>query len=594
MASRSLGTLTLDVVARIGGLIKGMSQAERETERRSRGMRGHLDKLSFAFRGLVGIAGATALAVSIKRTIELGDEFDKAATKAGLGGQAISELAHVAKTADVELGGLSNALRFMQTNLSEAATGAKAPLQTLKALGLELDSIRTLAADQQFEVIAEQISRLRDPADKARAAVELFGKAGSDLLPLFEKGAEGIRKAREEAQRLGVSFSDQQISALAEADAAIKRMNASWEGLALTLTAKVAPAIATVLEGLQGRRTTEALVSQIEYLQHQMKALEGTTRAGGLRELDRLRGELLQLQNELNPYDDFAARRLRALQGSGTTAPGFAPTEAAENLKSLLEEIQVLGERITVDPMQRMFDELNRETQTSTERILENLADIEAGLNVLFASGRIDAQTYNDRWTEAIEGVLEKIEVTHEKLGHTIKETTEQSSQFLQDFAQNSQGILGDALFGAMEGRIDNIGKTFVRMLNQMVAQALAAQLAQKLFGVDGQGGGLLESAFNVGASLFGGGRANGGPVAAGMLYRVNEGDRMEALSIPGRDDYLMMGNRGGEVVPANRVGGKSIGVTNNYYGPPPDIRTQKQRDMNTAQRMRIAAMRLA
>lgn len=74
--------------------------------------------------------------------------------------------------------------------------------------------------------------------------------------------------------------------------------------------------------------------------------------------------------------------------------------------------------------------------------------------------------------------------------------------------------------------------------------------------------GGWLDSLFGFVSTFFGGGRAVGGPVLAGGMYRVNE-NGPEMLSI-GRDDYLMMGNRSGHVTPASRStssGGTIINV---------------------------------
>src|SRR5690606_77945 len=106
----------------------------------------------------------------------------------------------------------------------------------------------------------------------------------------------------------------------------------------------------------------------------------------------------------------------------------------------------------------------------------------------------------------------------------------------------------------------------------------------------DMKGGGWLDSLISFGSGILG--RANGGPVSAGSIYRVNE--RGPELLTVGGNDYLMMGKQSGRVTPNHEfVGSRSIGVTNNYYGPPPDIRSQRQRDLEMASRLRVAAARL-
>jgi hypothetical protein len=189
---------------------------------------GTANRMQAVFRTAFAGISVAAIAGIAGRAIEMGDELNKAAIKAGISGKAISELAHAAKMSDIELDALSTSLKKMQVNLSQAATGGKAQQESLRALNIELKDIKGIGADKQFELIADRISMLSDPADRARAATELFGKAGADLLPMFEQGAEGIRKAREEARAMGKSFDDETIKKLADADDSIKRLKASW------------------------------------------------------------------------------------------------------------------------------------------------------------------------------------------------------------------------------------------------------------------------------------------------------------------------------------------------------------------------------
>ena len=78
--------------------------------------------------------------------------------------------------------------------------------------------------------------------------------------------------------------------------------------------------------------------------------------------------------------------------------------------------------------------------------------------------------------------------------------------------------------------------------------------------GIGGFLGGLVTTGFaaltgtanpNIGPPIPG--RASGGPVSAGGLYRVNELNRPEILDVSGKQ-YLMMGDRSGTVVP-NKLG---------------------------------------
>jgi hypothetical protein len=261
MASRNLGALTVDLVLKMGGFKQGMDKASRETDRFQK-------RLQSQFAGMGKVLGAFGLGFSVvgivrglttagAAAIEFGDEMQKASAKTGIAVEDLSELAYAAKQNDIEISGLNTALKKMQVTLSEAGSGSKSANETLAALGLTFKELQTLAPDKQFELLADRIAGLRDPADRTRAAVELFGRAGADLLPLFEQGAAGIRAMREEANRMGATLTGEQAKALAEADDAIKRLGQAWDGLTRTATGFIALPLAGFLN-----RVTDALAGQ--------------------------------------------------------------------------------------------------------------------------------------------------------------------------------------------------------------------------------------------------------------------------------------------------------------------------------------------
>jgi len=159
-----------------------------------------------------------------------------------------------------------------------------------------------------------------------------------------------------------------------------------------------------------------------------------------------------------------------------------------------------------------------------------------------------------------------------EALRKSFEDATRQLSemdQFAIEAARNVQDQLGDTLYDGLQGRFDDIDGAFKRMIDRMVAEAAAAQLARHLmgdFGKTGELGGWLGAGLSA---LFGGGGigygqagtaaatamvpnltggfvpalAGGGPVEAGGLYRVNE-RRTELLSVNGKD-FLMAGAAG-------------------------------------------------
>lgn len=425
----------------------------------------------------LGISLAT-ITGAIGRSIELGDELNKAAIKAGLAGSAMSELAHAANMADVDLASLSTGLKFMQVNLSKIAEGSKEGEKTLAALGLRLDSIKGLKADAQFELIAEKIASLKDPADRTRAAVEIFGRAGADLLPLFEQGAEGIRKAREEAKRLGIALSDEQIATLAEADDAIKRLSASFRGLSNVLVSAVGPTLSRTLDGFT--RIIQA-------------AREGKT--------------WIDLYREIRA-EQSKADRTGVIERPTTTAPGFGAADELQTIASAIEKAMKDAEEAS--------KKAKEEAAKAAQEALRSFElDPETLDRISFEDWKRETVQATDEVVRASQDMDAELQRIGDDMQQSWEAATDELSTFADQAARNMQDAFADFLFDPFKDGINGMLKGFVNILRRMAAEAVASKIFESLgFGSGGGGGGGLGGLFKSFTGLFG--FANGGQFKVG------------------------------------------------------------------------------
>lgn len=519
MAGRSLGSLTVDLIAKFGGFKQGMDAAARETDRFNK-------RVSANFRAVQGVLSKLALPVSFlaighellqagKDAIEFGDNIEKAVAKTGIGAEKISELAYAAKQTDIPLEGLTTALKKMQIALSEAGSGAKAPNETLQALGLTIEDLQKLQPDQQFELLADRISKLVDPADRARAAVDLFGKAGADLLPLFEEGAEGIRKAREEAHLFNATLTDEQAKAFGQLDDSIKRMGQAWDGLSRNLTASVAPAFTAVFDAMTNVLSKEPKVLSFAEAWGAVAAAFrkngiGTTFTDILQEAERATNQVDALQ-----------KRLQAISRGGgssvltTPAPGFGAGADSTSRKfrtplkdSASDALQALKEVTDAwDEYEKDLDRMNERTKTSLQKEIDSYNEFKKSLDTLWNLGIIkDVSEYNKRLREELDAELPEITVTAEKI--FPKKEQNKLSVFWEEAARNSQDLFAEFLYNPFKEGIQGMLQAFGDMLVKMAAQAIAADITGKIFGAaaGGTGSGLLGTFANALGGLFGGG----------------------------------------------------------------------------------------
>lgn len=231
-------------------------------------------------------------------------------------------------------------------------------------------------------------------------------------------------------------------------------------------------------------------------------------------------------------------------------------TKIAEEFKKLEEEA-VERKKELADAGKAAYDA----TRTPIEQLNIELARI----NDLLAQGAINWDT----WARASDAAQDKYE-------SAIKPAEKALTEFEKFRAKALEGLqegFSDTIYNALQGDFDNIGKGFKQMIDRMVAEWLAAQLMMKMFGTDGKGGGgggggWFGEALKWAGGFFGG-RAAGGAVTAGGMYRVNE-NGPEMLEMNGRS-YLMMGNKSGNVVP-NGAGGRSLNV---QVSPPPGMSSE-------------------
>lgn len=136
----------------------------------------------------------------------------------------------------------------------------------------------------------------------------------------------------------------------------------------------------------------------------------------------------------------------------------------------------------------------------------------------------------------------------HEKLNRDIqdraKEMKDQFTAFAEEAARGIQDALADTLFGWMQGEFGNIAQDFKKLLDRMVAQALAAKIGAAIFGEGFGAGGGAELGGLLG-KIFGGKRAVGGPVSPGRAYLVGE-----------KGPELMVPSGAGRIIPNGQMSG--------------------------------------
>jgi hypothetical protein len=226
----SAGTVTADFEARSAKFASELEKIRRDLGRLKESgsaVEAGFKTLTRAAGVLGGVLSTEAILAFARQAFEAADAIGDAAERAGVGVESLSRLKFAAEQNDVEFASLTKGVREFQQNLSAAAVSTTAAQEKLALLGLEAAELRGLALEDQLGQIADRFKDIVNPADRTRIAVELFGKAGGDLVPLLRQGSSGIRELTEEADRLGVTLSAETSASIAAADNALKKLKAT-------------------------------------------------------------------------------------------------------------------------------------------------------------------------------------------------------------------------------------------------------------------------------------------------------------------------------------------------------------------------------
>jgi hypothetical protein len=298
---------------------------------------------------LAGIS-VGALAAFTKNAIDAVGGLGELADQLGVSTDALQALSLASTQAGISGEELQRGLAALTRKIADAAAGEQTAEQAFARLGIAFRNADGTgrATEAVFTDLAEAIRNVEDPAQRASIATTFFtDRLGQKLIPMLSEGREGLVAMTAEAIRFGTIASPELIAKADEAADKVAALSASFSAFANNMVANVAPAIVSVIDGLNrlifGLSTAERrtqLESQISAAQNRIEQLQ-------------------QSSTGISP-----GRRGSIRSGLVGTAQG----QTGETPESLLAQ-----ERMRLEELQREMAALNgreEELRQQAERIL--------------------------------------------------------------------------------------------------------------------------------------------------------------------------------------------------------------------------------
>ncbi len=507
-----------------------------------------INKIRSSMLGLVSVGSMVALTRS---AAQLADNISESADAVGLTIERFQELRYAATQSGVSAEQFTQALANLSKYADERGIGD---------------------INQAFLDVAKRIGSANTAMERLTIATDAFGaRAGKYFVTLMQDGAAGVEKLAQEARQLGLVMSTETAQSVGQVNDALDAFglavkvnvnNALAQALPLlrsatkwiaefnaaatggggqsTITSTATNAVArrlqeaknavvslergdlsdpTRLKALdEGRKTIIALQAELANLTPSLKAQEGATKASAAATKawsDVTRG----LRTEEERYLDERARVIAAAQAAGASEEDLAnalsrvdaqyrkvtvSSGAAAKTRSVAASSGQAEARAAAEAA-RLDEQLDAEA-----RRFKDLADPVAPLrreldllNQLLAAGKINF----DVWAEAAFQVQERVG----ELVEPAERAAAQVSEYWSEAARGIQGAMADFLFDPFTDGLQGMLRGFLDVIRRMLAEAVAAQLAQALFGdiAGGKPGGYFGTFL---AGMFHGGGLVGAP----------------------------------------------------------------------------------
>lgn len=285
MASKSLGTLTLDLVARVGGFVSGMDRAERASADWRRQVQEDAKATTVALAGIATAAVAVGTAIGVagfnllKSSAEQVAATDQWAKALKVSTQELLAWQFAAERAGIAGDNIADIFKDVSDKIGDATLNKSGDaVDALDALGLSAEKLSKTTPDKQILAIGSALSKISSNSEKV-TILESLGNDLTKFIPLFDNNNEKLQKFIRLAKDYGVAPDPKSIDDLVKVNDIFLDMEAQVKGLKMEIAGGLARVdlspLQTSLEDVRKVLTDPEVLSGIVALVSQVAQLAG-------------------------------------------------------------------------------------------------------------------------------------------------------------------------------------------------------------------------------------------------------------------------------------------------------------------------------
>lgn len=285
MAGKSLGTLTIDLIARTGGFVQGMDKAERSSQKWRDNVKKDAAAVGSALAAVGTAAAAAAIGVSaagialVKNTSEQITETDRWAKLLKMSTQDLLSWQFAAEKAGLTGDNIADIFKDINDKVGDAVLNKSGEAaQALDTLGLSAEKLAQQSPDKQLLAISSALQKIPSQAGKTNI-LESLGNDLSKMLPLFDNNNEKLKQFIQLSKDFGVAPPQEDIDNLVKVNQFFQDIESSAQGLKIEIASGLAKVdLSPIQDGLDDIRdvfTDPAVLSGLAKLVGGMAELVG-------------------------------------------------------------------------------------------------------------------------------------------------------------------------------------------------------------------------------------------------------------------------------------------------------------------------------
>ena len=351
MAGKSLGTLTIDLIARTGGFVQGMDKAERSSQKWRDNVKKDAAAVGSALAAVGTAAAAAAIGVSaagialVKNTSEQITATDRWAKSLKMSTQDLLSWQFAAEKAGLTGDNIADIFKDINDKVGDAVLNKSGEAaQALDTLGLSAKKLAEQSPDKQLMAISEALQKIPSQAGKTNI-LESLGNDLSKMLPLFDNNNEKLKQFIQLSKDFGIAPPQEDIDNLVKVNQFFQDIETSARGLKMEIASGLAKIDLTPLQdGLDDIRdvfTDPAVLQGLSDLVGEAISLAGVVGriAGGLGAIATFtRSRIGAVSGNYNAADESdIAQRIAFLNKRGNQSK-----EQKDELDFLTKRLQFL------------------------------------------------------------------------------------------------------------------------------------------------------------------------------------------------------------------------------------------------------------